>query len=87
MEIHGEILCHNTEECITPCHTTPCANEIVPRRTRCNLCNKKSLILIDCRHCHHSFCLADRLPEIHGCNIRVESIVMERVIPSKLEKI
>jgi predicted nucleic acid binding AN1-type Zn finger protein len=35
--------------------------------SRCFLCKKKEIILVDC-YCKNSYCLKHRMPEDHMCN-------------------
>jgi hypothetical protein len=63
-----------------------------PKRNteKCIVCNKKSIFNIDCL-CGNMLCLKHRGYEFHMCDYRIsqnkQPIVIERIVPVKLQKI
>ena len=45
---------------------------------KCFECNKKSLIILQCR-CGHKFCLKHRCPELHNCTFNYKKIGKEEL--------
>lgn len=55
---------------------------------RCFLCNKKSILLMECSYCEKSFCIQHRYLESHGCIQNKQPIIhIEPIEFKKLEKI
>ena len=58
---------------------------------RCAMCNKKSLMNIECSYCHLMFCVTDRLPETHKCVSihlsRKNNLVLSKVSTPKIDKL
>jgi len=58
---------------------------------RCAMCNKKSVMNIECSYCHLLFCVNDRLPETHKCVSihlsRKNNLVLSKVSTPKIDKL
>lgn len=88
MELHGETPRRHSEEYVVAKTAVGTSETTTVSNGRCSRCRKKSLLMVDCRYCHGSFCLHDRHPEVHQCqNLHPEKVVLERVEPKKIDKI
>jgi len=69
-----------------------CLNKISFFKMRCYLCNKKTLLIFDCK-CDGKFCNKHRLPEVHNCTYDFKTdkeklkINNPKIINNKFDKV
>lgn len=56
------------------------------KNPKCEHCNKRSAILIQCK-CEKSYCIKHQLPEIHLCTFVYEKHEIEKIPIKKIETI
>jgi hypothetical protein len=83
----SNITTNESEKTNTSLETKP-SNTKTKQKKRCDFCNKKSLILFNCK-CGIHTCMKHKFPETHSCtyDFKSENVLGEKCDFSKLNKI